>query len=130
VRSTIRKLEGRALRISSGLGWDIRTRRMVATFANGTPVECVGVDTHEPYLPSRRAAERNERFVGTDEAATVNTTVVWLLASCALHQLEPCDYLRDLLCLLPGWRSAGSWARDCFLGKDPRAAGRSGAARR
>ena len=45
----------------------------------------------------------NWLFVGTDEAATVNTTFVSLLASCALHRLEPWAYLRDLFCLLPGW---------------------------
>lgn len=28
---------------------------------------------------------------------------VTLLASCQLHGLEPLGYLRDLLCLLPGW---------------------------
>ena len=26
-----------------------------------------------------------------------------LLASCRLHTLEPWTYLRDLLCVLPGW---------------------------
>ena len=26
-----------------------------------------------------------------------------LLASCALHRLEPFGYMRDLLCLLPSW---------------------------
>jgi hypothetical protein len=46
---------------------------------------------------------RNWLFVGTDDAATVNTTFVSLLASCALHRLEPWAYLRDLFCLLPGW---------------------------
>jgi hypothetical protein len=33
----------------------------------------------------------------------VNATFVTLLASCQLHGLEPLGYLRDLLCLLPGW---------------------------
>ena len=33
----------------------------------------------------------------------VNATLVSLLASCELHRLEPLAYLRDLLCLLPGW---------------------------
>ena len=46
---------------------------------------------------------RNWLFVGSDEAAEVNTTFVSLLASCGLHRLEPWAYLRDLLCLLPGW---------------------------
>jgi hypothetical protein len=29
---------------------------------------------------------------------------VSLLASCQLHGLEPWAYLRDLFCLLPGWK--------------------------
>ena len=33
----------------------------------------------------------------------MNATLVTLLASCKLHGLEPLGYLRDLLCLLPGW---------------------------
>jgi transposase len=46
---------------------------------------------------------RNWLFVGSDDAATVNTTFVSLLASCGLHRIEPWAYLRDLFCLLPGW---------------------------
>lgn len=46
---------------------------------------------------------KNWLFVGTDEAAEVNTTFVSLLASCRLHALEPWAYLRDLFCLLPDW---------------------------
>lgn len=45
----------------------------------------------------------NWLFVGSDEAADVNTTFVSLLASCQLHGIEPCAYLRDLFCLLPSW---------------------------
>jgi transposase len=63
---------------------------------------------------------KNWLFVGTDEAATVNTTFVSLLASCALHRLEPWAYLRDLLCLLPGWPqrrvlelAPAHWAQTC-----------------
>ena len=43
-------------------------------------------------------------FVGSDHGAEVNTTFVTLLASCQLHQIEPWSYLRDLFCLLPGWK--------------------------
>jgi hypothetical protein len=46
---------------------------------------------------------KNWLFVGSDEAAEVNTIFVSLLASCALHGIEPWAYLRDLLCLLPSW---------------------------
>ena len=46
---------------------------------------------------------RNWLFVGSEDAAEVNTTFVSLLASCQLHSIEPCGYLRDLFCLLPSW---------------------------
>jgi len=46
---------------------------------------------------------KNWLFVGSDEAAAVNTTFVSLLASCQVHGLEPWAYLRDLFCLLPDW---------------------------
>ncbi len=46
---------------------------------------------------------KNWLFVGTDEASEVNASFVTLMASCRLHDIEPWAYLRDLLCLLPGW---------------------------
>jgi transposase len=46
---------------------------------------------------------KNWLFVGSDEAGEVNATFVSLLASCALHKIEPLGYVRDLLCLLPRW---------------------------
>ena len=42
-------------------------------------------------------------FVGSEDGAHVNTIFVSLLASCAMHRIEPWAYLRDLFCLLPGW---------------------------
>jgi transposase len=42
-------------------------------------------------------------FVGSEDGAKVNTVSVPLLASCAMHRIEPWGYLRDLFCLLPGW---------------------------
>jgi hypothetical protein len=42
-------------------------------------------------------------FLGSDDAAEVNTTFVTLLASCQLHRIEPWRYLVELLCLLPSW---------------------------
>jgi transposase len=57
----------------------------------------------ELELRRQVVGRKNWLFVGSDDAATVNTTFVSLLASCALHRLEPWTYLRDILCLLPGW---------------------------
>lgn len=46
---------------------------------------------------------RNWIFVGSPDGARANTTFVSLLASCAMHKIEPWAYLRDLFCLLPSW---------------------------
>jgi len=46
---------------------------------------------------------KNWLFVGSDDGGEVNATLVSLLASCSLQRIEPFAYLRDLLCLLPGW---------------------------
>jgi hypothetical protein len=57
----------------------------------------------EQQLRRQVLGRRNWLFVGSDEAAQINTTFVTLLASCGLHGIEPWTYLRDLFCLLPRW---------------------------
>jgi hypothetical protein len=57
----------------------------------------------ELQLRRQVVGRRNWLFVGSDEAAEVNTTFVSLLASAQMHRIEPWSYLRDLLCLLPRW---------------------------
>lgn len=56
-------------------------------------------------LALRREAvgRKNWLFVGSDDAGAVNATFTSLLASCQMHAVEPWSYMRDLLCLLPGW---------------------------
>ncbi len=56
-------------------------------------------------LALRREAvgRKNWLFVGNDEGGAVNAAFTSLLASCALHEIEPWSYLRDLFCLLPQW---------------------------
>lgn len=63
------------------------------------------LDNNRSELELRRQAvgRKNWLFVGSDEGAEWNTVVVSLIASCALHGLEPWSYLRDVLILLPGW---------------------------
>ncbi|WP_437661355.1 transposase domain-containing protein [Sorangium sp. So ce1182] len=41
--------------------------------------------------------------MGSKDRAEWNATIVSLIASCALHGLEPWAYLRDVLILLPTW---------------------------
>jgi len=57
----------------------------------------------EIQLRRQVLGRRNWLFLGSEDAAEVNTAFVSLLASCQLHQIEPLAYLRDLFCLLPTW---------------------------
>ena len=57
----------------------------------------------EGALRREAVGRKNWLFVGSDEGGEVNATLVTLLASCAMHGIEPLGYLRDLFCLLPSW---------------------------
>jgi transposase len=57
----------------------------------------------ELNLRRQAVGRKNWLFVGSEDGARVNTLFVSLLASCAMHRIEPWAYLRDLFCLLPGW---------------------------
>jgi transposase len=57
----------------------------------------------EGALRREAIGRKNWLFLGNDDGGEVNATFVSLLASCQLHEIEPCAYLRDLLCLLPSW---------------------------
>jgi len=57
----------------------------------------------ERALRRHAIGRKNWLFLGNDEAGHTNARLVTLLASCALHDVEPRAYLRDLFCLLPVW---------------------------
>jgi hypothetical protein len=57
----------------------------------------------ERMLRREAIGRKNWLFVGSVDGARANTAFVSLLASCAMHRIEPWAYLRDLFCLLPGW---------------------------
>jgi len=57
----------------------------------------------ERELRREAVGRKNWLFVGSDEGGAVNATFVSLVASCALHGVEPSAYLRDLFCLIPSW---------------------------
>jgi transposase len=57
----------------------------------------------ELNLRRQAVGRKNWLFVGSEEGGRINTVFVSLLASCAMHRIEPWAYLRDLLCLLPSW---------------------------
>ena len=60
-------------------------------------------NSSENALRREALGRKNWLFLGSDEGGEVNATFVTLLASCQLHGIEPLGYLRDLLCLFPGW---------------------------
>lgn len=63
------------------------------------------LDNNRSELELRREAvgRKNWLFVGNDDGAEWNAIAVSLIASCALHGIEPWAYLRDVLILLPDW---------------------------
>jgi transposase len=63
------------------------------------------LDNNRSELELRREAvgRKNWIFVGSKDGAEWNATIVSLIASCALHGIEPWSYLRDVLILLPTW---------------------------
>lgn len=65
----------------------------------------VRLDNNPSELELRRlvVGRKNWLFVGSDESAPATATFVSLIASCALHGLDPETYLRDLFRVLPNW---------------------------
>lgn len=63
------------------------------------------IDNNISELELRRQVigRKNWLFCGSDSGVQWNTTTTSLLASCAMHDLEPQAYLRDVLTLLPTW---------------------------
>lgn len=60
-------------------------------------------NSSENALRREAVGRKNWLFVGSEEGGHVNARLVTLLASCAMHRLDPLGYLRDLLIVLPGW---------------------------
>ena len=57
----------------------------------------------ERELRRQAVGRKNWMFLGSDNGGRVNSFFTSLLASCRMLGIEPWSYLRDLLCLLPGW---------------------------
>lgn len=68
----------------------------------------------ERELRREAVGRKNWLFVGSDDGAEWNAIAVSLIASCALHDIEPWAYLRDVLILLP------EWPRDRVLALSPK----------
>jgi transposase len=88
--------------IAKAIGYALNQREALERFLSDgrLPIH----NNHSGNALRREAVGRkNWLFLGSDEGGTVNAAFVTLLASCQLHGIEPLGYLRDLLCLLPGW---------------------------
>ena len=57
----------------------------------------------ERELRREAVGRKNWLFLGSDDGGVVNARMVTLIASARHHGLDPAEYLRDLLCLLPTW---------------------------
>lgn len=88
--------------IDEALGYLIRQRRPLRRFLDDAILR---LDNNLAELELRRevVGRKNWLFLGSDNGAVWNTTMVSLIASCQMHDIEPEAYLRDVLTLLPGW---------------------------
>jgi transposase len=88
--------------IAKAIGYALNQRDALERFLSDGRLP-IHNNSSENALRREAVGRKNWLFLGSDEGGTVNATFVTLLASCQLHGLEPLGYLRDLLCLLPGW---------------------------
>jgi transposase len=91
--------------IAKAVGYALNQREALSRFLEDGQLP---IHNNGSELALRRQAVGRKAwlFVGSDHGAEVNTTFVTLLASCQLHGIEPWGYLRDLFCLLPGWKKS------------------------
>jgi transposase len=90
--------------ISKAIQYARNQREALQTFLTDGRVP-IHNNVSERNLRRQAVGRKNWLFVGSDEGGKTNATLVSLLASCEMHKIEPFSYLRDLLCLLPGWNS-------------------------
>ncbi len=63
-----------------------------------SPVSYLTCQAHFWGTPQKK---KNYLFFGADEAGQRNAIVYTLIANCRLHQVEPYEYLKDVLTRLP-----------------------------
>lgn len=90
--------------IAKAVGYARNQRAALSRFLD-EPMLPLHNNASELQLRREVVGRKNWLFVGSDDAGEVNATFVSLLASCAMHGIEPWTYLRDILCLLPDWNS-------------------------
>jgi transposase len=90
--------------IQKAVGYALNQREALKRFL-AEPMLPIHNNMSELALRRQVVGRKNWLFVGNDDSAEINTTLVSLLASCQMHKIEPWSYLRDLLCLLPDWNA-------------------------
>jgi transposase len=60
----------------------------------------------ERQLRRQANGRKNWLFLGSGDGAEVNTTFSTLIASCHLNDVEPEQYLREVMCLISDWPAA------------------------
>ena len=88
--------------IADGIRYALNQRKALSRFLDD-PRLPIHNNASELQLRREVIGRRNWLFVGSDDAAQVNTTFVSLVASCAFHKLNSWAYLVDIFCLLPQW---------------------------
>lgn len=88
--------------ISKAFGYLINQKEPLTRFLDDGRLR-LDNNLSELELRSEVVGRGNWLFCGSDRGVEWNTTIVSLIASCRLHDIEPWAYLRDVLSLLPGW---------------------------
>lgn len=88
--------------IAQAFGYLINQREPLSRFLDDGRLR-LDNNPSELALRSEVVGRKNWLFCGSDSGVKWNTTVVSLIASCKLHDIEPWGYLRDVLTLLPCW---------------------------
>jgi len=97
------KVEGDAP-IAKAMNYAVNHREHLTRFLDDGLLR---LDTNLAEIELRRekVGGHNWLYCGSDDGAHWNSVVVSLVASCQLHEIEPCGYLRDVLTLLPSWQA-------------------------
>lgn len=89
--------------ISKAIGYSRNQKKALCRFLDDGRLP-LSNNISERNLRRQVIGRKNWMFVGNDDGGEVNAIFTSLLASCQLHGIEPWAYLRDVLCLLPGWK--------------------------
>jgi len=88
--------------LAAAIGYSLNQEQALRRFLDDGRLPATN-NISERQLRRQASGRKRWLFVASNDGAEVNTLCTTLIASCCLHDIEPEAYLRDLLCLLPGW---------------------------